>query len=192
MNASELEHLWRKQRPFEPSAENIARIAATVEALDRKFQRKIWWRDLREIAAAITVATFIGLGGHSWLRWIAVGSVLFVAAWIFRSRMGVRPGRKTPNVIERLEQMIRETEMQIGLLRSVLWWYLLPCAVAMVAFVLDSPPRKFNSPSFLIFCGAAGLLYVFVYWLNQRTVREKLVARRENLRHALAELSRSS
>ena len=192
MNASELEHLWQKQQPLEPSTENIARIAATVDALDRKFQRKIWWRDLREIGAAITVATFFGLVGHTWLRWIAVASVLFVAAWIFRSRILVRPGRETPNVIERLQQMICETEMQIGMLRSVLWWYLLPCAVAMFAIGLDSPPRKFNSPSLVIFCGAVGVLYVAVYWLNQRAVRKKLMPRRENLRHALAELSRSS
>ena len=192
MNASELEHLWQKQQPLEPSTENIAQIAATVDALDRKFQRKIWWRDLREIGAAITVATFFGLVGHTWLRWIAVASVLFVAAWICRSRIIVRPGRKTPNVIERLQQMICETEMQIGMLRSVLWWYLLPCAVAMFAIVLDSPPRKFNSPSFVIFCSAGGVLYVAIYWLNQRAVSKKLKPRRENLRHALAELSRSS
>src|SRR6476660_5301911 len=129
MNASELEQLWKKKPPFEPSPENIAQIAATVDALDRKFQRQIWWRDLREIGAALAIAIFVGLVGRTWFRWIAVASALFVAAWIFRSRMLVRPGREIPNVIERLQQMIRETEMQIGLLRSVLWWYLLPCAV---------------------------------------------------------------
>jgi hypothetical protein len=192
MNASELEHLWQKQQPFEPSPENIAQIAATVDTLDRKFQRKIWWRDLREIAAAIIVATFFGLVGHTWLRWIAVASVLFVAAWIFRSRILVRPGRKIPNVIERLHQMIYETEMQIGMQRSVLWWYLLPCTVAIFAIVLDSSPRNFNSPFLWIFGSVTGAMYVGLYWLNQRVVRKKLLPRRENLRHAIAELSRSS
>jgi hypothetical protein len=189
MNASELEHLWRKQPPFEPSPESIAQLAATVDTLDRKFQRKIWWRDLREIAAALVIAIFFGLVGHTWIRWIAVASVLFVVAWIFRSRIVVRPNRETPNVAERLQQMIWETEVQIRMARSVLWWYLLPCAVAMFAMVLDSPPRNFNPVSFLSFCGLVG---VGVYWLNQSVVRKKLVPRCENLRHALGELSRST
>ncbi len=189
MNASELENIWRKQPAFEPSPENIARIAATVDALDRKFQRTIWWRDLREIGAALALAIWIALAGRTWIRWIAVASALFVAAWIFRSRIVARPGREIPNVIERLQQMIRETEMQIGLLRSVAWWYLLPCAIGMFAIVLDRSPRNFNSPSFWIF---AGLLGAGIYWLNQHAVQKKLAPRRDNLRRALAELSQSS
>ena len=192
MDASELEELWQKQQPFEPSPEDIAQIAATVASLDRKFRRKIWWRDVREIGAAVVVATFFGLAGHTLLRWIAVASLLFVAAWIFKSRIIVRPGGEIPNLIERLQQMIRETETQIGMLRSVLWWYLLPCAVAMFAFVLDSPSRRFDSPSFLILCGLIGAAYIVVYWINQRAVRKKLGPRRETLRQALAELSRKS
>jgi hypothetical protein len=88
--------------------------------------------------------------------------------------------------------MIRETEMQIELLRSVLWWYFLPCAVAVFAMLLDSSPRNFSSSQLLIYGGATGALYIVGYWLNQRAVRKKLVPRRENLCHALAELSQQS
>lgn len=195
MNASELEHLWQRQQPIELSPENIVQITATVNAVDRKFRRKVLWRDLREIGAALVVATFFGLVGQTWLRWLAVASTLFVVAWIIRSRIIVRPVREIPSVIERLQQMIRETEMQIELLRSILWWYLLPCAVAIFAMVLDSIVRdswNFNLPFLLIFGSVGAAMYVAIYWLNQRAVRKKLVPRRENLRHALAELSQPS
>lgn len=97
-----------------------------------------------------------------------------------------------PSVIERLQQMIRETETQIHLLRSVLWWYLLPCAVALFVMVLDSPPRNFSSSQRLIFVGPMIPFFLAIYWLNQWAVRKKLVPRRENLRRALAELSQQS
>lgn len=192
MNASELEQLWQRQQPIKLSPENIAQIAATVGTVDRKFRRRIWWRDLREIAAVLILAVWFGLSGQTWLRWLAVASVLFVAAWIIGSRIVVKPDRDMPSVIERLQQMIRETEMQIHLLRSVLWWYLLPCAVALFVMVLDSPPRNFSSSQLLIFVSPLILFFLVIYWLNQWAVRKKLVPRRENLRHALAELSQQS
>jgi small neutral amino acid transporter SnatA (MarC family) len=177
---------------MEPSPENIAQIAATVSALDRKFRRRIWWRDLREIAALLILAVWFGLSGQTWLRWLAVASVLFVAAWIIGSRIVVRPDREIPSVIERLQQMIRETEKQIHLLRSVLWWYLLPCFVAAFVMVLDSPPQNFSSSQLLIFAGPMVLFFLAIYWLNQWAVRKRLVPQRENLCRALAELSQQS
>jgi hypothetical protein len=192
MNASELEHLWQRQQGIEPSPENIAQIAGSLSALDRKFRRRIWWRDLREIAAVLILAVWFGLSGQTWLRWLAVASILFVAAWIIRSRIVVRPDREMPSVIERLQQMIRETEMQINLLRSVLWWYLLPCAVALFVMMLDSPPRNFRSSQRLISLGPLILLFLAIYWLNRWAVRKKLVPQRARLQHVLAELSEQS
>jgi len=199
MNASELQHLWRKQQPIELSPENIWKIAATVEAVDRKFRRKIWRRDLLEIGTALVLATIIALVGQTWLRWVSVASCLFVAAWLIRSRIMISPTQEIPSATGRLQQMIRETEIQIGLLRSVLWWYLLPCAVGILAVMLevimlksavpDFSPRNLNLPFLSIYVSGGVVLFVAVYWLNQRAVRKVLKPRRENLRHALAELS---
>jgi hypothetical protein len=191
MKASELQHLWKRQQPIELSPENIGRITATVDAVDRKFRRKIWWRDLREIGAALVLAAFFGFVGQTWFRWLAVASCLFVAAWIVRSRIMVRAGREIPSVTGRLQQMIRETETQIQLTRTLLWWYLLPCVLAMLAITLDSPPR-FNLPFLSIYGSVGAAMGVAIYWLNQRYVRKVLEPRRENLRHALAELSQQS
>ena len=194
MNASELEHLWQKQQPIELTPEKIARITAIANEVDRGFRRKIMWRDIRELGAALIMAVVIALLGKTWVRWVAVASCLFVVAWIIKSRIVARPGREMPSVIERLHQMIRETEIQIKLLRSVLWWYLLPCAVGIFAIALDaqkSSPRDFNM-SFLLKVVVGVALFAFVYWMNQRAARQKLVPRRDKLRRALAEHSQQS
>jgi putative flippase GtrA len=197
MNASELEQIWNRQEPVNPSPENVAQVAALVRAVDRKFRRQVWWRDLREVGVALILAGLCAAFGQTWLRWISVVSCLFVAGFIIRSRLVFKSPPETPSVIARLQQMVRETETQIKLLRSVLWWYLLPCGIATLALVRDHPPRKFDHSTIdlsylLIFAGGFVALYIAVYWINQRVVRRTLEPRREQLRHALAELDPES
>jgi hypothetical protein len=192
MNASELENIWKKQPAFTPSRESIAQIAATVCSADRKFRQRIWWRDAIEIAVAVALAGGFALLGRTWLRWISITSVLFVAAYLVRSRISREPIRKTLNVTEQLEQMIRDTEKQMHLLRSIAWWYLLPCSVAAVAIALDGLQRQVNLSHLLTFGGVFVPLYTAIYWLNQRAVRRLLQPRRANLQNALSELRQQS
>lgn len=192
MNASELEEIWKRQKAVDSSPENIAQIAAAVQLIDQKFKRKIWWRDLREVGAAIVGAVVFGVVGLTWLRWIAVASCLFVAGYILISRRAVRSVSETSSLAERLYQMIRETEIQIGLLRSVLWWYLLPCAVATVAFVVDRLPRTFSPARLIVFFGTMSIFYIAAYWINQRVVRKALEPRRASLQHALTDVLQQS
>ena len=193
MNASELEHIWQRQERTAPSPENLARITGRVREVDRKFRRTIWWRDLREIGAALVVAAFFAVAGQTWLCWISVGSALFIAAVLIWSRLVLKRAPEDSDVIGRLRQMLRETEMQINLLRSVLWWYLLPCGVGMIAFVLDHSRGQFDfskiSTSYLLIFGTT---MAAVYWLNQRAVRKVLEPRRANLERVLAEFEKQS
>jgi uncharacterized membrane protein len=198
MNPSELENIWNEQKPIAPAPENVAKIAASICLADQKFRRTIWWRDLSEIGAALGVAAWVGFAGETWLRWIAVASSLFVAAVIIRSRIALRFRPEEVSMVDRLQQMIRETEQQIQLLRSVLWWYLLPIAIAMVAIVLDRSlvhgrlPQRIDPVGLTIKGVTMGLLFAGGYWLNQRAVRKHLEPRRAKLRRSLSELSQSS
>jgi hypothetical protein len=191
MNPSELESIWKRQGALEPSPENIIQIADALHSADRKFRRTIWWRDVRETVAALFCAGFFGFVGQTWLRWIAVASGLFVAAYIVKSRIAVRFRPEGLSLADRLQQMILETEMQIGLLRSVLWWYLLPIAVGIIAMVLDraaASPRKFDPFHLTNFLVIMSVLGVVVYWLNQRAVRKILEPRRSRLEQTLSDL----
>ena len=196
MNASDSEQIWKQQEAVVLSPEKVARITASVREIDRDFRRKIWWRDVRVIGAALVVAGFSALVGQTWFRWISVACALFVGGVLIWSRLVLRHAPDNSNVIARLHAMIRETEMQIKLLRSILWWYLLPCVIGMVALGLDHS-RRFGfskpSPSFqLTFWSTAIGLCVVGYWLNQRTVRKFLEPRRARLQQKLAELNAPS
>ncbi|HEV2803366.1 MAG TPA: hypothetical protein VGW57_00415 [Chthoniobacterales bacterium] len=194
MNASELEQIWKRQNSLEPTPENIAQVAAAVHSVDQKFRRKIWWRDVREVGAALVIAAVFAINGRTSLRWIAVASCLFVAGFIIRSRIAAKSRAAKVSVVDRLRQMIRETEIQIRLLRTVLWWYLLPLGAATIIMVLDRaaasgrPLSKFD-PAFLTrFLSVMGVFYLAVYWLNQHAVRKHLEPRRASLENALAEV----
>jgi hypothetical protein len=194
MNSSELESIWQKQHAFEPSPENIAQLANALHSADRKFQRIIWWRDVREAGAALICAAVFGFVGQTWLRWVAVTGCLFVTAYIVVSRMAVRYRAEGLSLVERLHQMLHQTQMQIRLVRSVLWWYLLPCAIATIAFVLDRAsgqgrlPKKFDPFYLAAFVGVMSVFYVAAYWLNQRAVRKSLEPRRARLQEILTDL----
>lgn len=192
MNASDLEHIWKQQGPVALSQENLARITASVSESDRRFRRKIWWRDLREIGAALVVAGFCAVVGQTWLRWISVACALFVAGVIIWSRLVLKPAPEDSSVVARLHQMIRETEMQIKLLRSILWWYLLPCFVGAIALVLDRSPRRFDFSKLVNFGSVMVAFGLVLYWLNRRAARKILEPRRARLQHTLAELNQQS
>ena len=198
MNASELENIWNEQGAIKPDPKDIAKIATAVRSGDRKFRRTIWWRDLREIGTALILAAVFGNVGQTGFRWIAVASCLFVAGFIIRSRVGEKFRAGQASVADQVQQMIRGTETQIRLLRSVVWWYLLPCAIGTVAIVLDRAyahdrlPRRVDPFHLPIFFVTMIMLAIGVYWLNQRAVRKHLEPRRASLRQMLAELRQQS
>jgi len=86
MEPSDAEKAWRSQEFLAPKEANISMIAGLLREEDRSFRHTLWWRDFREIGVAIALAVFFAYTGRSWLRWISVGSLLFVPAYIIRAR----------------------------------------------------------------------------------------------------------
>jgi hypothetical protein len=84
--------------------------------------------------------------------------------------------------------MNREVEVQIRLLRSVLWWYLAPCLIAVLAIGLEGV--NLTNQWQRLSLGFAIVLLVFagIYWLNQRCARMDLEPRRQRLQQILDDL----
>lgn len=189
MNTSELQMIWQKQALQAPDVAKIALIVDTIGADDRKFRRLIWWRDFRELGAALALAGFVAFSGRTEMRWIAVASLLFIGAYIVRSRMGKKI--EPANLAEKLQQMSNQVQTQISLLRSIAWWYLLPCAIAFAAIVVEQTRFPINWTRLCVTVGFGLSVSVAIYWLNQWTVRKTLEPRRHNLECLLAELTAS-
>jgi hypothetical protein len=191
MDISELQMIWQKQALQAPDVVRIALIVDTIGADDRKFRRMIWWRDFREIGVALALAVLLALSGRTGIRWIAVASVLFVAAYLLRSRLRKVKEAEPASLGEKLQQMIGEVKSQIRLLRSIVWWYLLPCAIAFAAVSVERLRFPMSWSRLCVTIGVGLSLGIAIYWLNQRTVRKTLEPRRRNLQRLLDELAAS-
>ncbi|AGA28253.1 hypothetical protein [Singulisphaera acidiphila] len=94
---------------------------------------------------------------------------------------------------QRVERSIAQVEHQIWLLRHLLWWYLLPPALAILAFFAQVAwqARAGGWWTALIMAGLAFvevIVFAGVYGLNQYAVRSELVPRRQELEALLVSL----
>jgi CubicO group peptidase (beta-lactamase class C family) len=92
-----------------------------------------------------------------------------------------------------VKESLSQVERQIWLLRNVLWWYLLPFAIPILAFFahvswLNSKVWLESALGFGVPAVFVVALYCWVYWLNQRAVRLQLEPRRQELLALLASL----
>jgi len=190
MNLDDFKGEWRLEGARE---ENGGREAVLGEARHRAvaFERMIRRRDRAEVGTAALVCLFFlsqfGAAGMVTRVGIvvAVAAALLITVMLHRARR--RAGRVDPGapLAEWTRAERDRVAAQIRLLRTVLWWYVLPLGVGVV----------------LVFGGAAGwglatalysaavvLLGVFVYHLNQRAVRKDLVPRYQELDNLVRQL----
>ncbi len=150
MNFDDCQSLWQKQPlPTTPRA-NSAALAATirrVRADARAFDRTIFWRDLRECVAALLVFLFFAhearaktlAGASSWTLWLAAALPLGVAGFLLIDRVRAhRRPKEATTVLASLDHALAELRHQHRLLMNVIWWYLLPIALATALYMADS------------------------------------------------------
>src|SRR5690606_23197856 len=105
-----------------------------MQRMQREFQSTIFWCDLREVAVAVlmipiwlVMGVFLSL---PWTWYLTVPALLWITGFILVDR------RRHPQTTEAgqplldlTQDSLAQVEHQIWLLRNVLWWYLLPCAL---------------------------------------------------------------
>jgi hypothetical protein len=195
MTSEELNDIWAEQnvsgKPVVVSTEAIWQVAQASE----RFEQTIFWRDAREwLATALVAGVFLYTAfAHGTIRWLPLLTAILAcfpmtyATLRRRKRSASNSGRK---VIDHLQDSIASVQLQIGLLRSVLWWYLLPIAICMLLIFVDRlerVPLRFG-PWFFIACVFAIAVFAGIWQLNQRAVHNDLEPRLRKLEETLAEL----
>ena len=100
----------------------------------------IFWRDLREIGVSLVMVPvwFYLIAKHSlpWTAYLMVPALLWVAGFMLVDRWRHKRRRPEPGepLGQRVASSLAQVEHQIWLLRNVVWWYLLPPGLAMLAF----------------------------------------------------------
>jgi hypothetical protein len=188
MSFDDVTRVWRDQPPASPAL--MTALLTEVRRNQRDFAATILRRDLVEIVVGLGLA---GVFGAMWWRQgipsllvCALGAT-FVAGFLLvdRWRRRAKP-RPESSLREHVEQSLVDVEHQLGLLRNVLWWYILPLEAGLVLHVFDLWRQPdLQSPAGRLLAVLMGALFLatggFVYWLNQSTVRTTLQPRHEEL-----------
>ncbi len=202
----ELQTLWREGADAPPPAPEDVRALRSEAAA---FDRAIRWRDWRETAAAAVVAVAFGSMYPEAPPLARLGVVLSIVGAVFAIGWMVRAQRRQPRpapdlpAAEALRVALARVEIQIHLLRSVVWWYLLPLAIGPMVLVASGyveMQREMRAPetaaeiAFVIGVYLAPLLILgsvfgVIYKLNQRAVRRDLLPLRDRLAALLHTLS---
>jgi hypothetical protein len=200
VDPDDLKQAWREQSSRARLVVDAARLDEELRK-QRRFDSMIFWRDCREVGVSLVmIPVWILMGVQMALPWswyLTLPALLWIAGFMLADRRIQR--RKAPGPGEPIrryvESSLAQVEHQIRLLRNVLWWYLLPLAVPMLAFFgqVSWRVRAIGSwwGSFVFFTiGAAIVVAVFagVYKVNQVAVRDDLEPRRRELQALLADL----
>lgn len=202
MSFDELQSAWQHQRASLPPTPTDPDALRRVQADSRMFSRRIFWRDVREVAASIVVAIVFGNiawsaqseGSPAWPAWVAAVLPLGVAAFFIADRW-ISRRRATPQgdtLLVEIERALQAVNHQISLLRNVAWWYLLPLMLSGVFLVLQIvlyAPMEVPPVVALVVKIGVGLIAlvpmfafnVFIWKLNQKAVREDLQPRADGL-----------
>jgi len=190
MNLDEMKQAWQEDpAPGSPPPGLVAQVRERSAKLDRTIRR----RDRRETAAAVLLALFFLAALPSSGPLTRVGILLIVATAVLivvklrRARRGaatVDPGAPLTISLERERERVGA---QIRLLRTVLWWYILPLAVGVV--LVFGGGVGWGPLAAAYFMAVAVGAWI-VHALNQRAVQSELVPRYEELDALVRQLER--
>ncbi len=183
MNDEELKKLWQQQ-PLRDPVPSPAQLISAMQSKTTQLRRTLLARDVRELVACVIVGVVFGI--YFFINrapiarlgaLITVAGSIFIAWKILHARRTTPPAKPDATVVESLRAELHSVRTQSQLLRSVLWWYLLPLAVGTLVFVWGTP---FNNLVFSLVFGVVFTLFtlaldVFIYRLNQRAVSKQLL-----------------
>jgi len=170
----------------------IVELVSSIQAKLKRFNRIIFWRDVREIGLALVLILFFGR-----LIWTArsvmsrmgagviIAGLILVIAKLLRARLKKRKGKPEANIKEFFSAERDGIDAQIRLLRSVPWWYLGPLIFGVNVFFVGARGLSLASFVYLI---ATLILAAFIYRLNLMAVKKQLQPLREELNRLLHDL----
>lgn len=199
MNPDSFKQAWQTQTSQTRLTINAELLLKEVRRNQRQFTATIFWRDVREVGVYILmVPLWLYLGvRHSlpWTWYLAVPALLWIVGYMLADRVRHKRQPLEPGepLHQHVESSLAQLEHQIWLLQNVLWWYLLPLIVPLLAFSgqVAWEVRTGGWWTALLLAGEVAFVVVVcagVYWLNQIAVRSELGPRRQELEALLRSL----
>ena len=140
--------------------------------------KAIFWRDVREVVAAIFVAIaffVISLNTSDWVRKIASYLILLTAILIAYKLLAVKKYKKNlgnPNedLLTYLKSFRLYWQKEIALFDTALYWYVLPIYISIVLFSVGKYWDFASNKFYLLTCTCVG---IYIVWINKRAARKE-------------------
>ncbi|MBX7165780.1 MAG: hypothetical protein K1X74_05475 [Pirellulales bacterium] len=202
MEPDAYQQAWREQASQMRFAIGADLLLQEVQRNQQHFHTLIWLRDAREIITCLLLLPVWFILGATislpWTWYLMVPTLFGVPVfmWLDRRRHPQSPNLAGETLVHGVESSLTQVEHQIWLLRNVLWWYLLPFLIPMLAFFAhvswDVAVATHHWLTGVVF-GTLLLVFVlainsYVYYLNQAAVRKVLEPRRQELLALLTSL----
>lgn len=192
MSSEELKDAWQAQPPDRQLSVDLEQLLAEVRRNQLQFRATIFWRDIREVGTALVmIPVWLVMGITMKLPWswyLVIPALVWVAVFMLVDRRRHRrpPAAAEAPLREYLESCLADVEHQIWLLRNVFWWYLLPIALGVLAFVAEVAWRTRQGGWSALLAAALVTMtclgvFAAIHWMNQFAVRTFLEPRRQEL-----------
>lgn len=196
MNEQELKQLWQKQPVPEPAPTPTNAMIEQMNQKMRKFNRTLFWRDARELIACVFIIVWFGLNlRHATSTLTQLGDIvlvlsgLFIGANLLAARRSNQAFLNPSSVRDFLGGELDKVNRQIKLLRTVLWWYLLPLFCGVSLFSIGA---NLDLAIEIPVISTYALTFGLVYWINQYAVRKTLLPLKTELEQTLRSMSQCS
>lgn len=191
MLEEQLKQIWKNASDEAQINFNLSRLMIDLKNKTDQIERNIKARDRREIIASYVGVFIFGYFAYAIPFPITkAASILGVFIFIFIIYK-LKSAQKNKVVVdmaasfkEQLQQEKSFLTKQRNLLKSVLWWYILPPFIMNIIFVLGlGDPAIYNwTPELIELVPwtdrekvttliSVALLYSFVYWINRKAAR---------------------
>ncbi len=182
MLENELKNLWQNSADnVKFNAERLSNIYLLEKKID-KFDRKLFWRNSIEYAAAIFVVCAMSYNviflHQSLMKNLADG--LGIAACVFVIYIINKTRKKKSGLVSSLSLLEELHELQLyytkekSLLENIAVWYILPFQPSMILVAVD---MYLTMPIVhcLIFSTGNVFLVLIIYFINQRAAKKNFV-----------------
>ena len=198
MSFEDLQSKWQSLDPGARLNIDPKLLFNEVRRNHRSMETMLWRRDLNEMSAAAVVTVvfaFVAYWIREWSLLLCAAGGLFIGLFFVVDRVKQRRLRSPADdsLSSTIEASLRQVEHQIWLLKNVLWWYLMPLAPGMIAFLVSAywQTNKDGLAEQLV-VGIVALICAVAFWqvyrVNQGAIKQMLEPRRLELEELKASL----
>ncbi|MFK7937631.1 MAG: hypothetical protein AB8G22_29205 [Saprospiraceae bacterium] len=190
----ELKNIWLSSPQEEKVKFQKSRLLLEMQNSVQRFDRSIWWRDAREIAAVIVIVPVFAYYCFTipyLLSKISAGLTvvwaIYVAFKLLKTRQS-KPSAYSDDYLTYLQETKAYLQRQQHLLESIFWWYIGPFLANMLLFVAGFYGVEGKEVWMICTIGLSIFFSVILYFLNKNVAKKDFGKRIEKVEELLVAL----